>query len=72
MVGEAFMKAKSRRDLKTNKFYSKKFATLKAQLALRDKAIEDLKNKNEILGKELIRFSKEIVELKNRLKEKKE
>jgi len=65
------MKVKLRTNLKTSKFYSKKFATLKSQLALRDKAINDLKSKNEILGKELIRLSKEIVEIKKRINEKK-
>ena len=65
------MKVKSRTNLKASKFYSKKFATLKSQLALRDRAIKDLKSKNELLGRELIRLSKEILEIKNRLKERK-
>jgi len=66
------MKAKSRGDLRTNKFYSKKLITLKSQLALRDKAIKELKGKNEVLGKELIRLSKEIIEIKDRLKASRE
>jgi vacuolar-type H+-ATPase subunit D/Vma8 len=65
------MKVKSRANLKTSKFYSKKFITLRFQLALRDKMIKELKGKNEILGKELIKLSKEILEIKNRINEKK-
>lgn len=71
MFGEVFMKVKLRTNLKTNKFYSKKLITLKSQLALRDKVIKELKEKNEILGLELIRISKEILDIKDRLREKK-